>query len=115
LPVVSYGCETWFLTLREDDRVRISENRLLWSIFGPKREEAAGCRVKLHNEVTDNLYSSPKIIRVIKPRRMKLTGYSAHIGEVRNMYKILGGKSKGKIPLGRYVCRSEDYINLFSC
>ena len=50
LPVVLYGCETWSLTLREERRLRVFENRVLRRIFGPKREEVTGeCR-KLHNE-----------------------------------------------------------------
>jgi hypothetical protein len=38
-PVVLYGCETWSLTLREEHRLRVFENRVLRKIFGPKREE----------------------------------------------------------------------------
>jgi hypothetical protein len=41
LPVVLYGCETWSLTLREEHRLRVFENRVLRRIFGPKREEVA--------------------------------------------------------------------------
>jgi hypothetical protein len=40
LPVVLYGCETWSLTLREEERLRVFENRVLRRIFGPKRDEA---------------------------------------------------------------------------
>jgi hypothetical protein len=42
LPVVLYGCETWPLTLREEHRLRASENRVLRRIFGPKRDEVTG-------------------------------------------------------------------------
>jgi hypothetical protein len=42
LPVVLYGCETWSLTLREERRLRVSENRVLRRIFGPKRDEVRG-------------------------------------------------------------------------
>ena len=66
LPVVLYGCGTWPLTLREERRLRVFENRVLRRIFGPKRDEVTGeCR-KLHNEELNNLYSSPNIVRVIK-------------------------------------------------
>jgi len=41
LPVVLYGCETWSLTLREERRLRVFENRVLRRIFGPKRDEVA--------------------------------------------------------------------------
>jgi hypothetical protein len=50
LPVVLYGCETWSLTLREEHRLRLFENRVLRRIFGPKRDEGTGDWRKLHNE-----------------------------------------------------------------
>jgi hypothetical protein len=77
LPVVLYGCETWSLTLREEHRLRVFENRVLKRIFGPKRDEVTGeCR-KLHNEELHDLYSSPSIIRIIKSRRMRWAGHVA--------------------------------------
>jgi hypothetical protein len=42
LPVVVYGCETWSLTLREEHRLRVFENRVLRRTFGPKRDEVTG-------------------------------------------------------------------------
>jgi hypothetical protein len=69
--VVLYGCETWSLTLREEHRLRVFENRVQRRIFGPKKDEVTGeCR-KLHNEELRNLNSSPSIIRMIKSRRMR--------------------------------------------
>jgi hypothetical protein len=59
LPVVLYGCETWSLTLREEHRLRVFENRVLRRIFGPKRDKVMGEWRKLHNEELLNLYSSP--------------------------------------------------------
>jgi hypothetical protein len=56
LPVVLYGCETWSLTLREEHRLRVSENRLLRRILGPKRDEVRGEWRKLHNEKFKVLY-----------------------------------------------------------
>jgi hypothetical protein len=64
--VVLYGCETWSLTLREEHRLQLLENRVLRRIFGPKRDEETGDWRKLHNEELHNLYSSPSIIRMIK-------------------------------------------------
>jgi hypothetical protein len=71
LPVVLYGCETWSLTLREEHRLRVFENRVLRRIFGPRKDEVTGDWRKLHNEELHNLYSSPNIIRIIKSRRMR--------------------------------------------
>jgi hypothetical protein len=68
--VVLHGCETWSLTLREEHRLRVFENRVLRRIFGPKRVEVTGEWRKLHNEELSDLYSSPSIIRLIKSRRM---------------------------------------------
>jgi hypothetical protein len=66
LKVVLYGCETWSVTVREKQRLRVFENRVLRRIFGPKRDEATGEWRRLHNEELNDLYSSPNIIRVIK-------------------------------------------------
>jgi hypothetical protein len=66
LPVVLYGCETWLLTLREERRLRVFENRVLRKIFGPKRDDVTGEWRKLHNVKLNNLYSLPNILRVIK-------------------------------------------------
>jgi hypothetical protein len=68
--VALYGYETWFLTLREERKLRVSENSVLRRIFGPKREENESWR-KLHNGELHSLYSSANIVRVIKSRRMK--------------------------------------------
>jgi hypothetical protein len=71
LPVVLYECETWSVTLREEHRLRVFENRVLRRIFGPKRDEVTGEWRKLHNEELHNLYSSPDIIMQVKSRRMR--------------------------------------------
>jgi hypothetical protein len=77
LPVVLYGCETWSLTLREEHRLRVFENRVLRGIFGPKRDEVIGGWRKLHNEELHNLYCLPSIIRMVKSRRMRWAGHVA--------------------------------------
>jgi hypothetical protein len=69
LPFVLYGCETWSLTLREEHRLRVFENRVLRRIFGPKRDEVTGEWRKLHNGELHNLYSAPDITRQIESRR----------------------------------------------
>jgi hypothetical protein len=64
LPDVLYGYETWALTLREEHRLRVFENRVLRRIFGPKRNEVTGEWRKLNNEGLHNLYSSPNIRQI---------------------------------------------------
>jgi hypothetical protein len=66
LPVVLYGYKTWSLTLREERRLNVFENRVLWRVFGPKRDEVTGEWRKLHNEELNDLYSLPNIGRVVK-------------------------------------------------
>ena len=63
LPVVLYGCETWSLTLMEERRLRVFENRVLRRIFGPKKDELTGEWRKLHNEELNDLYCSSNIVR----------------------------------------------------
>jgi hypothetical protein len=100
------------LTLREEHRLRVFENRVLRRIFGPKRDEVTGEWRKLHNEELQNLYSSPNIIRTIKSRRMRWAGHVARMGEKRNSYRILVEKPEGRRPLGRPRRRWMDNIKM---
>jgi hypothetical protein len=68
------------MTLREERRLKVSENRVLRRIFGPKRDEVTEEWRKLHYEELPDLYSSPNIVRVIKSRRMRWAGHVARIG-----------------------------------
>jgi hypothetical protein len=78
-----YGCETWPLTLREEHRLKVFENRALRRVFGPKRDGVTGEWRKLHSEELHNLYSSPNIIRHIKSRRMRWAGHVTRMGDER--------------------------------
>jgi hypothetical protein len=82
--VILYGCETWSLTLREEHRLRVFENKVLRRILGPERDEVIEGWRKLHNEELRDLYSSLSIIRIMKSRRMRWTGHIARMGEKRN-------------------------------
>jgi hypothetical protein len=101
LPLVLYQCDTWSLTPKEEQRLRVYENRVLRRIFGPKREEVVGGWRRLHNEELHNLYPSPNIVGVIKLRRVRWVGHVECMGQLRNLHKILVGKPKGKRPLRR--------------
>ena len=85
MPVVLYGCETWSLTFREERRLRVFVNWVLWIIFGSKRDLVIREWRKLHNEELHNLYSSPNIVWVIKSKRMRCAGHVALWGEERRI------------------------------
>jgi hypothetical protein len=110
LYVVLYGCETWSLTLREEHRLRIFENRVLRRIFGPKKDKIKGGWRKLRNEELRNLYSSPDVIRMIKSRRMRRARHVARMGEKRNACLFLMGKPKRNRLLGVPTRTWEDNI-----
>ena len=93
LPVVLNGCETWSLTLREERRLRVFENRVLRRVFGPTREEVPGERGKLHNEELIDLYSLPNIVRVVKSRRMRLGGACGAYGAGERDVRESGGET----------------------
>ena len=112
LPVVLYGCETWSLTLREERRLRVFENRVLRRVFGPKRDEVTGEWRKLHNEELSDLDSLPNIVRVVKSRRMRWAGQVARMGEGRGLHRFLVWKPGGKRALGRPRHRWEDNIKM---
>ena len=114
MPVVSYGCETWSLTLREERKLRVFENMVLRRIFGPRRDEVTVEWRRLHNEDLNDLYCSPNIVRVIKSRRMRWAGHVARMGEERGVYRVLVGKPDGKRPLGRPRRRWVDNIRQIS-
>ena len=88
MSVVLYGCETWLLTLGEERRLRVFENRVLRRIVGPERGEVTGEWRKLHNEELNDLYCSPSIVRVIKSRRMRWAGHVARMEEGRGVYGV---------------------------
>jgi hypothetical protein len=77
-------CETWSLTLREEYRLRVFENRILRRIFGSKRGDVTGYWGKLHNEEVHNLYSSPDVITMIKSRMVIRERYATLTGAKRS-------------------------------
>ncbi|PSN30233.1 hypothetical protein C0J52_27890 [Blattella germanica] len=100
LPVILYGCETWTLTLREEKRLRVFENKVLRKIFGLKRDEKTGEWRRLHNTELKDLYGKPDIIRKIKSHRIRWA-----------VRRILEGKPEGKRPVGRPRMKWENNIN----
>jgi hypothetical protein len=111
LLVVLYGCETWCVTLREEHRLRVFENRVLRGIFGPKRDEVTGEWRRLNNEELNDLYSSPNMIRVTKSRRLRWAGHVARMSRGEEHTGFWWG-GEGKRPLGRPKRRWDDNIKM---
>jgi hypothetical protein len=78
LPVILCGCETWSLTMREERRLGVFENKVLRKTFGPKKDEVAGEWRILHNEGLNDHFPSPYTICGIKSR-MRWTGLVARM------------------------------------
>ena len=93
LPVVWYGCETWSLTLREEHRLRVFENKVLRKIFGAKKDEITVEWRKLHNAELHALYSSPNIIRNLKSRRLRWACHVARIGAAQKCIQSFSGET----------------------
>jgi len=98
--------------LREERKLRVFENMVLRRMFGTRRDEVTGEWRRLHNEELNDLYSSLKIVRVIKLRRMRWAGHVARMGEERGVYRVLVGKPEGKRQLGRPRRRWVDNIRM---
>ena len=111
LPVVLYGCETCSLTLREERRLRVFENRVLRRIFAPKRFELTGEWRKLYNEELYDLKYSPNIVRVIISR-MGRAGHVARMGGQERCIQGFGAEPEGKRPLGRPKHRWKDNFKM---
>jgi hypothetical protein len=107
LPLVLYGCETWSLTLWEEQGEQDAEENI-WV----KRDGVMGGWRNLHNEELRNLYSLPSIIRIIKSQGMRWAGNVARMGEKRNACRLFIVKPEGKRPLGRPRRRWIDNIKM---
>jgi hypothetical protein len=83
-------CETWSLTLREERRLRVFENRVLGKVFAPETDEVTGEWRRLHDEELHDLYPHA-IIWVIKSRRMRWVEHAARMGDRRGAYRVLMG------------------------
>jgi hypothetical protein len=112
LSVILYACETWSLTLREERRLRLFENRVLRKVFGPEKDEVAREWRKLHNEGLNDLYSLPNIVRVVKSKPMRWAGHVARMVQDRGVHRVLVGKPEGKKLLGRPRHKWEDNIKM---
>ncbi|KAJ4448275.1 hypothetical protein ANN_10289 [Periplaneta americana] len=95
----------------EQQRLRVFEKKVLRKIFGANGDEITGEWRKLHNAELDLSYSSPDLIRD-KTRHLRWAGHVARMGESRNAYRVLVGRSEGKRSLRRPSRRGEDNIKM---
>jgi hypothetical protein len=93
-------CEPWFVTLTEENKLRVFENQVLRKICGARRVEVTGEWRRLHNGEVHGLYCRPDIIRVIKSRRMRWAGHVARM-EREVPVAFWWGSLRKKTPLGR--------------
>jgi hypothetical protein len=98
--------------LREENRLRVFENRMLRRIFGTEMDEVTEEWRRLHNKELYALYSSSDIIWMVKSRRLRWAGHVARMGERRGAYRAVVGKPEGTRPLGRPRRRWEDNIKM---
>jgi hypothetical protein len=100
LLVVLHGCETWYVMVREESRLRFFLITLPRRIFGSQSEDVTRRWIKLRDEDLCSSWSGPNIIRVIKSRSTRWVGHVARMREVGNAYKIFVGNPEGKIRFG---------------
>ena len=106
-----YGCGKWFLTLWEECRLRLFQNRILRRISGPKCDVNGEWR-RLYNEELSSLYRSPNIVRLIKFRRLRWAGQVARLKEIRSAFKMFTDTPTGKRRLGKPRCKWEYDIRM---
>jgi hypothetical protein len=92
--------------------LRVVKNRVLRRVIGSKWDEVTRVGRKHHNEELHDLYSSSKIVRVIKSIRMRWAGLVVRMGEGQGVYRVFVGKPEGKRPLGRPRHRWQDNIKV---
>ena len=111
---LSSGQDCWSHILREERKLRVSENRVVMRIFGAKRDEVAGDWRRLHNEKLYDLYFSSDIIQVIKSGWLGWAGHVERIVEKRGAYRVLVGnpEEKGELGRRRCVCVCEGNIKM---
>jgi hypothetical protein len=98
-PVVTYSSETWTLTAKDENNLRIFERHILRKIFGPFNIDNVW-RIRNNMEI-DQLIEGADIVRCIKAQRIKWLGYIQRMDRARPTMKLLGWKPMGTRPVGR--------------
>ena len=112
-PVVTYGCEAWTLTNREEQHPRIFVRRILRKIFGPVQNEDGFWRIRMNYELNE-LIENADIVRFIKSRRVAWLGHVMWMDDKRTPKRILewkpvGTRIRGR-PRKRWIADIEEYM-----
>jgi hypothetical protein len=110
-PIVTYGCDTWNLTVRSQKRLLVFENKVLRRILGPKRDPLTGRLRMRSNDEVRRLTRQPLITGVIKSRRLQWAGHVARAPPTRYIRQVLDGRPTSPRPLGRPRLRWEDNVS----
>jgi hypothetical protein len=109
LPVVTYGCETWTMNEVEEEKLRISERKVLHKIFEPTQRENGAWTIRTNEEV-HNLYGKDDIIRFIKSQRLRWWGHVYRMEDERNVKRLTQWKPIATRPSGRSRTRWQDDV-----
>jgi len=114
-PVVTYGCEAWTLTNRDEQHLRISERRILRKIFGPVQSEDGSWRIIMNYELNE-LIGNADIVKFIKSRRIAWLGHVMRMDDKRTRKRILqwkhiGTRTRGR-PRKRWIPGTEEDLQI---
>jgi len=114
-PLVTYGCEAWTLTIREEKHLRIFEHRILRKIFGPVQNEDGSWRIRMNYELNE-LIGDTHIVRLIKSRRIAWLGHVMRMDDKRTPKRILqwetiGTRTRGR-PRKRWIAVIEEDLQI---
>jgi len=107
-PVVTYWSETWTVTAKDENNLRVFERQILREIFGPVNIDSAW-RIRNNMEI-DNLIEGADIVRFIKAQRIKWQGHIQRMDQARPTRKLLDWKPMGNRPVGRPRQRRQDIM-----
>ncbi|KAI5646743.1 hypothetical protein NE865_00998 [Phthorimaea operculella] len=108
-PILMYGCETWTLTLKEENKLLVAERKILRKILGPVKNLDGSYRVRKNAEIED-LVAEPNIIGETKAHRLRWLGHIERMEEDRSAKKAYLGKPYGRRPVGRPRYRWSDVV-----
>ena len=108
---MTYGCNAWTLTNRDEQYFRIFEHRILRKIFGPVQNDDGFWRIRMNHELND-LISNADIVRFVKSKRMGWLGHVMWMEEKRVLeWKPIGRRNRGR-PRKRWIEDIEEYIQI---